>query len=500
MNPANRLPHPTIFAAALAAFSLFGSAFCAAAPAAPNSAHRVAQIEHDIQPRIVLRGQPVAPVSMQERMAFYSVPGVSIAFIDNNEVAWTRQYGVANPTTRRPVMAQTLFQAGSVSKVVAALAVLGLVRDGSLTLDEDVNHKLSSWKVPASPWTQTEKVTVRRLLSHNAGVTVHGFFGYGPGAAIPTTVQVLEGAPPANSPPIVVDKPPGSGFRYSGGGYVILQQLVEDVTHEPFAQVVDSRVLGPAHMDHSLVASPLPAALRTNAADGFTTGGAPVPGGGMIYPELAPAGLWSTPTDLARLAIELDREMQGQSDNILNPPLITEMMTRQAGTWGLGVDLGKPGGEPRFTHNGANTGFSTLLLYYPERRQGVAIMTNGAEQSLFIYEILAAVARAYGWPVAAPTVLDTVSVSSSVLEGYKGTWLADGAPAFEIGVKDEHLFVRGGPFGPKPVKLYAQSPTHFSILSSGFSFDFDPTKPNAVSIAGGAISAVRLDPSGHAIR
>ena len=282
-----------------------------------------------------------------------------------------------------------------------------------------------------------------------------GSNGYGPGDSLPTTLQVLNGAPPANSLPIVVDKPPGSRFRYSGGGYVILQQLVEDVSHESFATLVAARVLKPAHMDRSVVASPLPMSLQGDAADGYAADGSPIPGGGMVFRELAPAGLWSTPTDLARLAIELGREAEGRSDRILDRPLITQMMTRQAGTWGLGVDLGKPGTEPGITHNGANTGFCALLIYYTRRHQGVAIMTNGANQSGFTYEIAAALARSYGWLGFDQIVEDTVLVSPSVLKSYEGQWLADGAQAFDIGVEEDHLFVQGGPFGPKPVHLYA---------------------------------------------
>ncbi len=147
-----------------------------------------------------------------------------------------------------------------------------LVRAGKLTLDTDVNAELVSWKVPDTAFTRTQKVTVRGLLSHNAGVTVHGFIGYGPGAPLPTILQTLEGAPPANSPPITVDKPPGSGFRYSGGGYVILTQLIEDVAHEPYARFAQSCVLRQRHALYSLFANQLPA----DAAQGYEGGAAMV--------------------------------------------------------------------------------------------------------------------------------------------------------------------------------------------------------------------------------
>lgn len=446
------------------------------------AAAHVRRVENDIRPLVVLSSAAAPSVTIQQRMAFYSVPGVSIAFIDSDRIAWTRQYGLADKATGRRVTGDTLFQAGSVSKVVAALATLRLVRDGQLNLDADVNTELVSWKVPDTPFTRTQKVTVRGLLSHNAGVTVHGFGGYAPGAPLPTTLETLEGAPPANNPPITVDKPPGSGFRYSGGGYMILTQLVEDTAREPYARYVHSRVLAPAGMRASLIADTMPA----SAARGYE-GGSPIPGGGMVVPGFG--GLMSTPADLARLAIEMDRELQGRSDRILDQSLLTQMVTRQPGGWGLGVEINPPGEERWFSHNGANTGFSTLFFVYPDRRQGAVIMTNGASQSGFVYEIAAALAREYGWAGFKQSVRTAVPLDPAYLKRFAGVWRAD--IDFTVGVKGDHLFVQGGPFGPKPVDLYAQSPTSFFVLSSGFTFDFDPQHPDRAKLAG-TIDATKI--------
>jgi CubicO group peptidase (beta-lactamase class C family) len=454
-------------------------------PSSPDeSATHARRIERDTRPLVVLAGTAEPPMTLEQRMAFYDVPGVSVAFIDADRIAWTRQYGVADKRTGRRVTEGTLFQAGSISKVVTALATLRLVRAGKLTLDTDVNAELVSWKVPDTPFTRTQKVTVRGLLSHDAGVTVHGFIGYAPGAPLPTILQTLEGAPPANSPPITVDRPPGSGFRYSGGGYVILTQLIEDVAHEPYARYAQSRVLAPAGMRHSLFADRLPA----DGAQGYE-GGTSIPGGGMVVPGFG--SLMSTPGDLARLAIEMDRELEGRSDRILDAPLMQQMVARQPGGWGLGVQVNPPGDERWFGHNGANSGFSTLMLFYPDRHQGAVIMTNGASQSGFVYEIAAAMAREYGWSGFRQTVRTAVSVDPATLQRFAGVWRAD--VDFTVGVKGDHLFVEGGPFGPKPVDLYAQSPTSFFILSSGFTFDFDSANPERVKMSGG-IEAAKLEP------
>ncbi|MDO9334761.1 MAG: serine hydrolase domain-containing protein [Caulobacter sp.] len=450
-----------------------------------------ARIERNLVPRIVLQGRPELPRSLAERMAHYRVPGVSLAFFDDKQLLWTRQHGVLEAGANRKVDAETLFQASSVSKIAAALAILRLVREGRLDLDADVAPHLTAWRLGATPFTATQKVTVRRLLSHSAGVTVHGFAGYAPADPLPTPVQILSGAPPANNPPVTVDTVPGSAWRYSGGGYMVLQQLAEEATGEPFAATLQRTVLAPAGMARSRLDQPLPPALWANAGKGHATDGRPLPGGAMVFPELAPAGLWSTPSDLARMAITLNAEATGGSDQLMGRALAGEMLKSQAGDWGLGVDLTAIPGEASFSHVGTNPGYQAYLIFIPGRRQGLAVMTNGASQSGFFLEIVMAVAREYGWPGFAQTVRDTVSVPPAVLEGYAGSWLADGAPAFEVIARDGRLFVQGGPFGPELVELHAETPARFFILSTGFTFDFTEVGDGR-AVLGGSIAARRL--------
>jgi CubicO group peptidase (beta-lactamase class C family) len=168
-------------------------------------------------------------------MAEHYIPGASVAVIDDGEIAWAESYGVLEVGKAAPVSAETRFQAASISKPLTALAVLGLVQEGRLALDEDIRGYQSSWRLPENDGWQP-RVTLRQLLSHSGGTTVTGFLGYPAGARVPTLRQVLDGEKPANSAPILVDTVPGLHFRYSGGGYTILQQLIEDVTGKPFWQ------------------------------------------------------------------------------------------------------------------------------------------------------------------------------------------------------------------------------------------------------------------------
>ena len=227
---------------------------------------------------------------LDERLKSYAVPGVSIAGLDGGKLDWGRGFGLTERNGDKPVTPETLFQAASLSKPVAAIVALHLVDQGKLKLDEDVNLKLRSWKVPDNGFTVTEKVTLRRLLNHSAGLTVHGFAGYAQGQPVPSLLQVLDGAKPANSAAVRVDMLPGSKWRYSGGGYVLMQQLVMDVTGKPFPQIAQEIVLGPLGMSHSTFEQPLPTALEGNAATGHRSNGAPLPGLREIALKASPDG------------------------------------------------------------------------------------------------------------------------------------------------------------------------------------------------------------------
>jgi CubicO group peptidase (beta-lactamase class C family) len=308
-----------------------------------------------------------AGIDVPELLQKYKVPGASVAVVSNGKVEWARGYGVA-AEGGPAVTVDTLFQAASISKPVAAMAAMRLVEKGKLALDEDVNLKLRSWKVPGS-----ETVTLRRLLSHTAGLTVHGFRGYAPGEPVPTLRQILDGASPANSGAIRVDIPPGSKHRYSGGGYTVLQQLIEDVTGKPFPEAARELVLAPLGMKNSTYEQPLPARLRGRAA---------LAGRCHTHPEMAAAGLWTTPSDLARVILEMQRP-----GRVLKPATVKLMLTPVMGDYGLGFGLR----NGSFGHGGANVGFRCMLTGRRDGR-GAVIMTNGDSGGAVAREFLKSIA------------------------------------------------------------------------------------------------------------
>lgn len=355
--------------------------------------HRIEANTVDLQ---LSASEPSIQLSLEKLMELYRVPGLSVAVIEDNKIVWAKAYGVTDPGSKTPVTTKTLFQAGSISKPVAATGALYLVERGKLALDEDVNVKLKSWKLPENEFTKTEKVTLRRLMSHTGGLTVHGFPGYDVDAPLPTIVQVLNGEKPANTAPIRVDIVPGTKERYSGGGVTIEQLMMTDVTGQRFPEFMRETVLDPIGMKDSSYEQPLLPNRASRTAEGTYSDGKAVHGRWHIYPEMAAAGLWTTPTDLATFAIEIALSRHGKANHVLSEKMTSEMLTPVLDEAGLGFFMEKenPG---QFGHNGADEGFQALLTMNSETGNGVAIMAN-SDQGISVGNfVLRSVAKEYGW-------------------------------------------------------------------------------------------------------
>lgn len=331
------------------------------------------------------------------RMQQNHVTGLSLAIIQDGKIIKAQGYGFTDKSGQTPVTTNTLFMAGSVSKSVAAFGALRLVQEGQLSLDADVNTRLQTWKVPENKFTKDQKVTLRGILSHSAGLTVHGFPGYDRNGRIPTLVQVLDGVKPANTAAIRVDTTPGSEWRYSGGGYTVMQQLLIDVTGKPFPKFMSDTVLQPLGMTNSTYEQPLPPAREALAATGYYANGKAVKGKWHVYPEMAAAGLWTTPSDLARFAMGVQQALAGKSNPVLSPATTRLMLTRQKANDGLGVFLDGEDKMLRFTHEGRDEGFDTLMGAYANVGQGVILMINANDNSGTGNQIIEAIAKEYNW-------------------------------------------------------------------------------------------------------
>ena len=359
---------------------------------------------------------------------------MSLAVIKDGVIVKAKGYGVTALQGGVPVTVDTLFQAGSDSKAVAAMGALSLVDQKKLALDEDANAVLRSWHIPGNTFTAGHPVTLRELLSHTAGMTVHGFRGYPNNGPVPTLQQVLDGQPPANSPAIRVEAVPGSAWNYSGGGYVVAQQMMIDVTGKTFPDFMRDTVLRPLGMNASTFDQPLPAAQRGLAATGYLRGIRPVAGGWNVYPEMAPAGLWTTASDLARFALALQHSLAGGTHPVLSAASVRLMVTPVKNNYALGLGLQGSGPTARFMHGGRNEGFDTMLVAYTEAGMGAVIMINANEDSKFMLRVQDAVAQAYGWPDYHPYVTPQP--------------IPDQEPAVTEQIRQIYLAAQAGKFDP----------------------------------------------------
>ena len=439
----------------------------------------VQRIENGLLTAIVLHGQPAA-MQLTDRMAYYRVPGVSIAIVNNGKIDWAKGYGVLEARGTNAVTALTLFQAASISKPLAAMAALSLVQAGKLSLDENVNLKLKSWQVPDNEFTKDQKVTLRRLLNHSAGLNVEDVGSYAADEPLPTLAQALDGVKPAHSPPIRVDVVPGTKWRYSGGGYSVVQQLLIDVTGKPFAELMQELVLRRIGMTHSTFDQPLPHNLEAIAATGHDMKGEPLNGRWHIFPQAAAAGLWTTPTDLAQFAIELQKSYDGRSNRVLSVDMTREMLRKQVGGYGLGLWLGGKEKITNFSHAGQNEGYTCILVDYLDTGKGAVIMTNGDRGSGLFNEILRAIAREYGWPDYQPIEKTVADVDPAMYRSYVGDYDVNGILT-TITTDGQQLFALASPLGPEPVRLYPSAEDRFFLLEQDVDLAFLKDTPGHVT-------------------
>ena len=343
--------------------------------------------------------QGLDPYPLEEVMRLAGVPGVSVAVIEDFRIHWARGYGIADVATGARVDPETLFQAASISKPVAAMAVVRAAEEGRFSLDDDINEILTSWRLPDTPHTENRPVTPRTLTSHTSGTgDGFGFPGYHPGAPLPATVQILNGEPPSNVGPVLLEREPLTAFHYSGGGVTMMELALTDAAGTPFPELLAEWVLGPIGMTRSTFEQPLSAELDANAARAHDAGGQPRDAKWHVYPELAAAGLWTTPTDLAKFAIDVQRALQGRGETVLSARAAQQMVNPVGvGDYGVGFRVSKRGQGWYFGHGGSNWGFRATLLAHKVKGYGVAIMTNGDRGGVVLDELTARIERAYGW-------------------------------------------------------------------------------------------------------
>lgn len=480
----------------------------------PATKERIERIISNLQPATALQGKFGGPASLPERMKYHQTPGVSIAVIDNFKIDWAQGFGVRDvrsnytvsngKSTNSRITTETVFQAGSISKAIFALAVLRLMQNGQLDLDEDVNSYLTSWRIdPHMGWQP--RITLRQLLSHTAGLTVHGFPGYQAGQNIPTLPQILNGEWPANTNKVQVNILPGTQFRYSGGGTTVAQQVVVDVIKRPFPQIMHELVFEPLGMTHTTFAQPLPKRWAKNAATGHLWNVIPVKGKYHTYPEMAAAGLWTTATDLAKVGVELLKVLQAKTfSGLLSQELIESMLVPQLkhqvvgeGEFvGLGFFCNGKEEDFCFGHSGQDQGFFADMQFYKALGKGAVIMTNFNEGGTLIREIRRAIANEYSWP--GQVSADKQPVELADIQNYIGRYVTKAGLQFLVTAAKECLTLVYE--CQSPLSIYPASPVEFftPALNGVVRFEFD-NSPQASALVihqnGNLLKAYRAESS-----
>jgi CubicO group peptidase (beta-lactamase class C family) len=450
----------------------------------------IVSMEQSVTPPVVIHGEQHPPVSLATRMSQLHVNAVSIAVIRDGKLDWTRAYGFADKERNVAATPDTLFQAGSISKPLAALAALKRVDADTLDLDRNVNNYLKSWKLPDNEFTAVHKVTVRNILNHTAGLTVWGFPGYSRDTKMPSTVEVLDGK--GNTPAIRVWKQPDLSWRYSGGGYTILQLLLSDQSGVPFPVLMRESVLIPLQMNHSTYEQPLPEALRPMAASGYDRNGKKVEGDWHVYPEMAAAGLWTTPRELAKYVIAIQNANLGRT-HFLSPPLVHAMLTPGMNNHGLGPVITADG--LRFGHGGADDGFQAEVTGFLDGRGGVVVMANSDNGGRLAQELILTLGNLYAWPGIKPVERTVADVPIAALERLIGSYAL---PSGEDNGKTEDLNVtrEDGTLvvtykGVREMTLLPESDSKFFSRDSGSEVVFSFEDKTTTVDLGGEQKAVR---------
>ena len=457
---------------------------------------RIERVLSGLRPPVAIKGQPPEKWTLAEGMAQSHVPGISIAVIDNGQIDWARGFGVKQAGTADPVSTSTLFEAQSISKAVTATATLVLVNSGRLSLDKSPNDYLKSWKLAYNEYQAQEEVTLRRILSHSSGLTVGGFAGYRVGEPLPSLLQILNGEKPANNPPIRVDFVPGSKFRYSGGGAEVMQQLLLDVTGQPFPELMKRLVLTPVGMTSSSYEQPLPQARWAEAASGHDGEGTVVKSKWPIQPEMAAGGLWTTPTDLAKWELAITSAWKGEQNKLFSKRIATEMLTVQKAPYGLGVEVEGTGPSLEFSHGGSNLGFRAQVVMFPAVGKGAVIMANGDRADWVISSLIKSIASEYDWPALKQTEREVVPLSTAQLDVLAGVYSLPPGPSaepvtYEITRTGNRLFAELKGLGSYPkYELFPSSATSF-FSTSGLNVDFTLDAGRATSLKMGEIPGTR---------
>ena len=392
----------------------------------------ILQVENNLIPYVPVKG--FKGWNIIDRMKYYKVPGLSIAVIKDYKIDWAKSYGLADTINKTPVTTETMFSAGSISKFLMAVTALKMVDSGQIELEKPMNNYLTTWKIAENDFTKTTPITLRMLLSHSAGTSQTSYFGFTPTQPLPTIVEILSGAKISETRPVVVNSEPNKEFRYSGGGSMIAQLALMDVSKKSFSNLTQEIIFDKLGMNNSTFIQPVPSkfAKQISWAYSYASWFKGMP---YVYPQQAAAGLYTTPTDLAKFFIDIQKSYLGKGE-ILSQAVTKKMLMPQQnvsdGTYKEQIGIGPfliqrtDNKDPRgvfFEFTGVNAGFLAYGMASVEGGNGVIIMLNsGDNQNGIGKEIRRAVAKVYNWTNFLPTEIQPINLPNKELDKFVGRY------------------------------------------------------------------------------
>ena len=432
-----------------------------------GQANKIAAIESNLKEvrEFIFEDSIYHTYNIVDRMKFYKVPSVSISVINNGKIEWTRTYGFADVASERKPNVHTLYQVASISKSVNSYGIMRLVQQEKLSLTQDIRSYLKTWPFPENELSQGKRITLKNLLSHSAGLSVHGFMGYSISDTIPTINQILNGERPANNNPVCPMYVPGEHFEYSGGGSMVIMKILEDNISRNYDSIMLALVLMPLRMTNSTFSQPLSSRYK-NYAYGYDKDMNVLKENYYIYPELAAGGLWSTSADIAKFVVAVQKNLEGDPKALVDKPLAEEMLTPVLDNYALGFGIVEKGGEKYFWHEGESYGYNSIYYGSFTTGKGAVILTNAFPSNghPFIQELLNSVATVYDWKGFYNPIRKKIAyVPDSVLDKYRGVYYCEN-PRLTIAItrKGHELELTAR----RPEKMYATKIDTFFLASS----------------------------------
>ena len=392
----------------------------------------ILQVENNLIPYVPIKG--FKGWNIIDRMKYYKVPGLSIAVIKDYKIDWAKSYGLADTINKTPVTTETMFSAGSISKFLMAVTALKMVDNGQIELEKPINNYLTTWKIAENDFTKTTPITLRMLLSHSAGTSQTSYFGFTPTQPLPTIMEILSGAKISETRPVVVNSEPNKEFRYSGGGSMIAQLALMDVSKKSFSNLTQEIIFDKLGMNNSTFIQPVPSKFvkQISWAYSYASWFKGMP---YVYPQQAAAGLYTTPTDLAKFFIDIQKSYLGKGE-ILSQAVTKKMLMPQQnvsdGTYKEQIGIGPfliqrtDNKDPRgvfFEFTGVNAGFLAYGMASVEGGNGVIVMLNsGDNQNGIGKEIRRAVAKVYNWTNFLPTEIQPINLPNKELDKFVGRY------------------------------------------------------------------------------